>query len=263
MRSVVVTDASTAIGKACAERLRDRGWRVFGTIRREEDATEGVTPLFVDVTDPAAIAAAAEQVGGRLDALRNEIAAAGGRVILVEPGPIRTPIWERSDKRGARIRGALSRRARRVPLSARATASRPAQGPPHSFASALVQSQEPVGVIAPDIATASGRQVPAKSRPGPTFGRGDAETWRQAAAHHAERQDPAQVHGSGEPDHERARRLRAGVQLPGRGRCREPRDRCPIRVRQRGREGLRGSRSPFRRPRRPQKRGPRRPALDP
>ena len=49
------------------------GWRVFGGVRSEEDAERlrghGVEPLQLDVTDSAAIAAAAEVVGGELHGL--------------------------------------------------------------------------------------------------------------------------------------------------------------------------------------------------
>lgn len=70
MRSVVITGASTGIGRATALWLDSRGWRVFAGVRKEDDATalreaasERLTPLTLDVTDPAQIAAAAELVG--------------------------------------------------------------------------------------------------------------------------------------------------------------------------------------------------------
>jgi NAD(P)-dependent dehydrogenase (short-subunit alcohol dehydrogenase family) len=82
MRSVLVTGASTGIGRATALRLDSAGWRVFAGVRREPDAdslreagSERLTPLILDVTDPAAIAAAAERIateaGGSLDGLVN------------------------------------------------------------------------------------------------------------------------------------------------------------------------------------------------
>jgi NAD(P)-dependent dehydrogenase (short-subunit alcohol dehydrogenase family) len=64
----LVTGASTGIGEATARRLRDRGWTVYASVRRAGDAPEGTTELVFDVTDPAAIAAAAAQVES-LDAL--------------------------------------------------------------------------------------------------------------------------------------------------------------------------------------------------
>ena len=38
MRSVVITGASTGIGWACAKLLLDRGFRVFGSVRKQADA---------------------------------------------------------------------------------------------------------------------------------------------------------------------------------------------------------------------------------
>lgn len=66
---VVVTGASTGIGRATALHLDGLGFHVHAGVRRSEDgatlAAEGsgrLAPLIVDVTDPAAIAAAAESV---------------------------------------------------------------------------------------------------------------------------------------------------------------------------------------------------------
>jgi NAD(P)-dependent dehydrogenase (short-subunit alcohol dehydrogenase family) len=72
-RAVLVTGASSGIGLASALRLAASGWRVFGGVRSEEDAERlrerGVEGLQLDVTDSAAIAAAAEVVGGELHGL--------------------------------------------------------------------------------------------------------------------------------------------------------------------------------------------------
>jgi NAD(P)-dependent dehydrogenase (short-subunit alcohol dehydrogenase family) len=65
----LVTGTSSGIGRACAELLRDRGWEVLAGVRSAGDAPEGCEELLLDVTDPAQVAAAAERVGGRLDAL--------------------------------------------------------------------------------------------------------------------------------------------------------------------------------------------------
>lgn len=69
MRSVLVTGASTGIGRACATRLDGAGWRVFAGVRREEDAeslrrvgSERLTPVMLDITDAAQIADAAELI---------------------------------------------------------------------------------------------------------------------------------------------------------------------------------------------------------
>ncbi len=182
---VVVTGASTGIGRETTRRLAANGFQVFGTVRREEDAAslraEGVTPVHMDVTDAASIASAQDavrsalgdqplvglvnnagapaagpleflpleelryvlevnvigvvavtqaflpdlrrargrivnmsSVSGRIalpfggpyaaskfalealsDSLRRELLGSGVRVILIEPGSIRTPIWDK------------------------------------------------------------------------------------------------------------------------------------------------------------------------
>jgi NAD(P)-dependent dehydrogenase (short-subunit alcohol dehydrogenase family) len=73
MRSVVVTGASSGIGRASAVRLAEAGWRVLGGVRTESDAgalrQHGVEPILLDVTDAAQVAAAAEVVGAELDGL--------------------------------------------------------------------------------------------------------------------------------------------------------------------------------------------------
>ena len=73
MRSVVVTGASTGIGWATARLLLDKGFRVFGSVRKQADADRlksefgsNFTPLLFDVTDEAAVLAAAREVRAAL-----------------------------------------------------------------------------------------------------------------------------------------------------------------------------------------------------
>ncbi len=78
-RTILITGASTGIGRCAARGMKARGWRVFATARRPEDIealqAEGVAALYLDYTDEASIAAAAQSVleatGGGLDALFN------------------------------------------------------------------------------------------------------------------------------------------------------------------------------------------------
>lgn len=71
--SVVVTGVSTGIGAAIAADLTKRGWRVFGTVRKREDADRlvaalgpNLVPLMADVTDPSSLTEAAGWVSAAL-----------------------------------------------------------------------------------------------------------------------------------------------------------------------------------------------------
>lgn len=72
--TIVVTGASTGIGAATVERLARHGLDVRPGVRgsadRERLRAQGLNPLTIDVTDPATIAAAAEE-------LRADVGAAG------------------------------------------------------------------------------------------------------------------------------------------------------------------------------------------
>jgi NAD(P)-dependent dehydrogenase (short-subunit alcohol dehydrogenase family) len=78
-RTIIVTGCSSGIGAYCARALKSEGWRVFATVRREEDRqsleAEGIETLLMDYTMPDTIAALVdtviERTGGRIDALFN------------------------------------------------------------------------------------------------------------------------------------------------------------------------------------------------
>jgi len=77
MRAILVTGASTGIGRATTEHLCGRGHHVYATVRRQHDAEEltaelgeQVTPLLCDVTDQDAVLAAAESVASSLGSQR-------------------------------------------------------------------------------------------------------------------------------------------------------------------------------------------------
>jgi NAD(P)-dependent dehydrogenase (short-subunit alcohol dehydrogenase family) len=72
MANVVVTGASTGIGRATAAHLVSRGHQVFAGVRSPEDAESlasevgaGLVPLLVDVTDGDQVSAAAREVDER------------------------------------------------------------------------------------------------------------------------------------------------------------------------------------------------------
>lgn len=89
VKSVVVTGASTGIGRAISIRMAGLGWRVFAGVRKKSDriSIESESPdhirgVIIDVTDGKQIQAAVELVakeGGGLDVLVNNagVAVAG------------------------------------------------------------------------------------------------------------------------------------------------------------------------------------------
>jgi NAD(P)-dependent dehydrogenase (short-subunit alcohol dehydrogenase family) len=93
MQSVVVTGVSTGIGWGITKVLIQRGFRVFGSVRKTEDAErlsqefgEGFVPLLFDVTDERAVQTAAGQVREQLkgETLFGLVNNAG----IAAPGPL-------------------------------------------------------------------------------------------------------------------------------------------------------------------------------
>lgn len=80
MKTIIVTGASSGIGRATAELFLDQGWKV-GLLARSADklsqfaaTRENAIPLAADVTDPQAVSAAFDEFqaqAGRLDVLFN------------------------------------------------------------------------------------------------------------------------------------------------------------------------------------------------
>lgn len=97
-KSIVITGASSGIGRATALRLARKGWRVFAAVRQaadagalESEAQGGLETTILDVTDPESIARAARDIdqrlaGAGLDALFNN--AGIGTVAPVEHMPL-------------------------------------------------------------------------------------------------------------------------------------------------------------------------------
>ncbi|RDI41834.1 SDR family NAD(P)-dependent oxidoreductase [Aquicella lusitana] len=81
-KSILITGCSSGIGQRAAQRLKERGYRVFATARKVSDVqalkSQGFESFQVDVTDTASMRQALDQIlsatGGKLDALFNNAA---------------------------------------------------------------------------------------------------------------------------------------------------------------------------------------------
>jgi NAD(P)-dependent dehydrogenase (short-subunit alcohol dehydrogenase family) len=71
-KSVVITGASSGIGRASVFQMSQAGWQVFATVRKPADGDrllaeckQGVSPIIMDVEDGSSITAAAAQVAAQ------------------------------------------------------------------------------------------------------------------------------------------------------------------------------------------------------
>jgi len=98
--TVLITGASTGIGRATALHLDRLGWKVFAGVRKtsdgeslQKDASDHLRPLHLDVTDSSAIASAVREVEstvGELDALVNNAGiTVNGPMEFIEPEELR------------------------------------------------------------------------------------------------------------------------------------------------------------------------------
>ena len=72
-KDVVVTGISTGIGWGTTKVLVSKGFRVFGSVRKQADADRlqrefgnGFVPLMMDITDAGAVHQAAQKVGSMI-----------------------------------------------------------------------------------------------------------------------------------------------------------------------------------------------------
>ena len=96
MKTVVITGASTGIGRSTAQYLANRGWQVFAGVRKEKDgaalteADDRIKPILLDVTNPEQVDAAVETVraalnGQKLAGLINNAGIANMGPLAVQP----------------------------------------------------------------------------------------------------------------------------------------------------------------------------------
>jgi len=96
MKTVLITGASTGIGRSAAEYLASRGWQVFAGIRKEQDgaaliaANARIKPILLDVTNPEQVDAAVETIraalgGQKLAGLVNNAGIANMGPLALQP----------------------------------------------------------------------------------------------------------------------------------------------------------------------------------
>ena len=98
MKSIVVTGVSSGIGYATTAEFLRRGYHVFGSVRKQDDADRlqesfgaSFTPLLFDVTDSEAISTAVHQVSNAIG--ENGLTALINNAGIVMPGPLmHTPL---------------------------------------------------------------------------------------------------------------------------------------------------------------------------
>jgi len=98
---VLITGATSGLGKACADYLAERGLTVYGTGRREMTSHNAITMLKMDVTQPDTVKAAIEQIikeQGHIDVVVNSAGMGiGGAAELATPDEIRVQMQTNFD----------------------------------------------------------------------------------------------------------------------------------------------------------------------
>ena len=88
--TALVTGANRGLGRHLAAELRDRGARVYAAAR-DPHAVDlaGVTPIALDITDPASVAAAAQAASGVAILVNNAGSSTGSSLLTGDPAAIR------------------------------------------------------------------------------------------------------------------------------------------------------------------------------
>lgn len=112
MEAVLVTGVSTGIGRAVAQVLAKAGYRIYGSVRRDEDARRfeaelgpGARALRFDVRDDGAVAEAAALVAAEEDSLAGLVNNAG---VAVASALELVPLDEFRDQIAVNLTGVLA-----------------------------------------------------------------------------------------------------------------------------------------------------------
>ena len=89
-KTALVTGANRGLGRQLAAQLRDRGAAVYAAAR-DPHAVDlaGVTPIALDITDPASVAAAARATGGVAILVNNAGSSTGSSLLTGDLAAIR------------------------------------------------------------------------------------------------------------------------------------------------------------------------------
>jgi NAD(P)-dependent dehydrogenase (short-subunit alcohol dehydrogenase family) len=89
-KTALVTGANRGLGRHLASQLRDRGAIVYAAARNPASVDlPGVTPIALDVTDPASVAAAAAETSGVAILVNNAGSSTGASLLSGDPADIR------------------------------------------------------------------------------------------------------------------------------------------------------------------------------
>src|SRR3984885_14103158 len=89
-KTALVTGANRGLGRHLARELRDRGATVYAAARNPASVDlDGVTPIALDVTDPASVAAAAAATGGVAILVNNAGSSTGASLLTGDVADVR------------------------------------------------------------------------------------------------------------------------------------------------------------------------------
>jgi NAD(P)-dependent dehydrogenase (short-subunit alcohol dehydrogenase family) len=89
-KTALVTGANRGLGRHLATQLRDRGATVYAAARNPATVDlPGVTPVALDITDPASVAAAAAATSGVAILVNNAGSSTGSSLLTGDPADIR------------------------------------------------------------------------------------------------------------------------------------------------------------------------------